>query len=137
MPEPPRNKYLTLMNYYKSIVDYIQANIFIISLQIEEDLLISLENIIKKNINFEDRYFITDENSIRQTINTLENQDLSSVLNYMIDFAEMNKQVEKKIFDKNYLEKKQHWVVHDEVTDFILSKVLGHGLIRQSYLPLY
>lgn len=32
--EPPRNKYLTLMTYYKSIVEYIEANILIISLQI-------------------------------------------------------------------------------------------------------
>lgn len=58
--EPPRNKYLTLMAYYKSIVDYIEANIFLISLQIEEEILLSLENIIKKHINFEERYFLTD-----------------------------------------------------------------------------
>jgi hypothetical protein len=65
LPEPPRNKYLTLMNYYKAIVDYIEANICLISLQIEEEILLSLENIIKKHVNFEERYFLTDENSIR------------------------------------------------------------------------
>jgi hypothetical protein len=27
--------------------------------------------------------------------------------------------------------------VHDEITDFIMSKVQGYGLIRKSYLPLY
>lgn len=42
MLEPPRNKYLTLMIYYKSVVDYIEANILLISLQIEEDILASL-----------------------------------------------------------------------------------------------
>jgi hypothetical protein len=35
LPEPPRNKFLTLMCYYKAVVDYIEANIFLISLQIE------------------------------------------------------------------------------------------------------
>lgn len=30
------------MNYYKAIVDYIEANIFLISLQIEEEILLSL-----------------------------------------------------------------------------------------------
>lgn len=34
MGEPPRNKFLTLMNYYRAVVDYIEANIFLISLQI-------------------------------------------------------------------------------------------------------
>lgn len=37
----------------------------IISLQVEDDILYSLENIVKKKINFEERYFMTDENSIR------------------------------------------------------------------------
>jgi hypothetical protein len=71
MGEPPRNKYLTLMGYYKAVVDYIEANIVLISLQIEEEILSSLENIIKKHVNFEERYFLTDENSIRETINSL------------------------------------------------------------------
>ena len=65
LPEPPRNKYLVLLEYYRSIVDYIEANIFLISLQIEEEILSSLETIVRKHINFEQRYFLTDENSIR------------------------------------------------------------------------
>ena len=27
--------------------------------------------------------------------------------------------------------------MHDEIIDFIMSKVQGYGLIRQSYLPLF
>lgn len=57
---PSRNKYLNLMEHYKSLVDYIEANILIISLQVEDDILESLNTIIKKKINFEERYFITD-----------------------------------------------------------------------------
>jgi len=57
---PSRNKYLNLMEHYKSLVDYIEANILLISLQVEDDILDSLEAIIKKQINFEERYFITD-----------------------------------------------------------------------------
>lgn len=48
------------MEHYKSLVDYIEANILIISLQVEDDILESLNTIIKKKINFEERYFITD-----------------------------------------------------------------------------
>jgi len=48
------------MEHYKSLVDYIEANILLISLQVEDDILDSLEAIIKKQINFEERYFITD-----------------------------------------------------------------------------
>ncbi len=79
---------------------------------------------------------MTDENSIRQTINTLENKDLSVVFNFAIDFAKMNKQVAKKMDDRHYIDKKEHWVVHDEIIDFMMSKIQGYGLIRQSYLPL-
>lgn len=79
---------------------------------------------------------MADENSIRETINTLENQDLSVVFNFFIDFAEMNRQVAKKMEDRHYIDKKEHWVVHDEIIDFMMSKIQGYGLIRQSYLPL-
>ena len=75
-------------------------------MQVEDDILQSLQTIIKKKVNFEERYFITDENSIRETINTLPNQDLSVVFNFIIDFVEMNKQVEKKMKDRNYIDKK-------------------------------
>lgn len=136
-PDPPRNKYLSLMSYYKALVEYIEANILLISLQIEEEILESLESIVKKNVSFEERYFLTDENSIRETINSLENKDLSVVYNFVINFAAIHSDVQKKIADKNYIDKKEHWVVHDEITDFILSKVQGYGLIRKSYMPLY
>lgn len=63
--EPPRNKYSNLMAHYKALVEYIEANMLLISLQVEDDILCSLENIVKKRINFEERYFMTDENSIR------------------------------------------------------------------------
>lgn len=72
-----------------------------------------MENIIKKNINFEERYFLTDENSIRETIHSLENKDLSVVYNFVINFAALHKDVEKKITGKNYIDKKEHWVVQD------------------------
>lgn len=38
--------------------------------------------------------------------------------------------------DRHYIDKKEHWVVHDEIIDFMMSKIQGYGLIRQSYLPL-
>lgn len=136
-PEPPRNKYLSLMAYYKAVVEYIEANILLISLQIEEEILESLESIVKKNVNFEERYFLTDENSIRETIHSLENKDLSVVYNFVINFAALHSDVQRKIADKHYLDKKEHWAVHDEITDFILSKVQGYALIRKSYMPLY
>lgn len=40
--QPSRNKYLNLMTYYKSLVEYIEANMLIISLQVEDDILNSL-----------------------------------------------------------------------------------------------
>lgn len=61
---------------------------------------------MKKKINFEERYFMTDENSIRETINTLENQDLSVLFNFVIDFTQMNKQVAQKMDDRHYIDKK-------------------------------
>lgn len=42
----------------------------------------------------------------------------------------------QKIIDRNYIDKKEHWVVHDEIIDFMMSKIQGYGLIRKSYLPL-
>ncbi len=58
------------------------------------------------------------------------------MFNFAIDFAKMNKQVAKKMDDRHYIDKKEHWVVHDEIIDFMMSKIQGYGLIRQSYLPL-
>ena len=49
---------------------------------------------------------MTDENSIRETINTLENQDLSRVFNFIIDFKEMNKEVARKMEGRHYIDKK-------------------------------
>lgn len=43
----------------------------------------------------------------------------------------------QKIIERNYIDKKEHWVVHDEIIDFMMSKIQGYGLIRKSYLPLY
>lgn len=34
IPEPPRNKYSNLMTHYKALVEYIEANMLIISLQV-------------------------------------------------------------------------------------------------------
>lgn len=34
VPQPSRNKYWNLMAYYKSLVEYIEANMLIISLQV-------------------------------------------------------------------------------------------------------
>jgi hypothetical protein len=133
---PPRNRYLVLQGHYKAVVDYIEANILVISLQVEDDILESLGSILKKKVSFEERYFMPDESSIRETINSLENQDLSSFYHFFIDFVEMNKQVAQKMEGRHYVEKKEHWVVHDEIIDFLMSRIQGYGLIRQSYLPL-
>jgi len=65
MPEPPRNKFLILLNYYRNLVDYIEANVLLISLQVDEDILDTVQTNIKKRVDFEERYALIDEGSIR------------------------------------------------------------------------
>lgn len=44
--------------------------------------------------------------------------------------------LKKKFADRRYSEQKQYCAVIDEIIDFIISKVQGFGVIRQSFIPL-
>ena len=72
-------------------------------MQVETDIFHSAHNLIRKKANFEELYQIRDENSIREMIDNLQNKDLSIVYNFIIDFMELNKDIQKKVEDRRYL----------------------------------
>lgn len=59
------------------------------------------------------------------------------VFHYIVNYAQMRQDVAAKMEKRSYSDKKEHWVVHDEVTDFIMDKIQGYALIRQSFMPLF
>jgi hypothetical protein len=60
LPEPPRDKYLALREHYRGLVDYIEASVLLISLQVEDSVLQSLEGLMRGRAIFEERYALVD-----------------------------------------------------------------------------
>ena len=61
---------------------------------------------------------------------------VTSLFNFAPKKEDIITNLEHKITTKHNISKKDHWVVIDEVSDFLLSKVQGFGVIRQSFIPL-
>ena len=59
-----RNKFSSLNRKYSSLIEYIEAQLSVVCIQMDDDIFDSLFSIIKHNYNFEEMYPILDETTI-------------------------------------------------------------------------
>lgn len=65
--EGTRNKISELYKNYSTLIEYIEANLMVICLQVDDDVIDSLFSIIDHKCNFEETYPLKDEAAIYET----------------------------------------------------------------------
>lgn len=59
--EPTRNMFLAFRDKYSSILEYIEANLILVALQVDDDIFDSLFSLVDSNCKFEQRFPLIDE----------------------------------------------------------------------------